>query len=37
MTKQLIPRVTPFMLREQPDQVTDILNRIIDKLNEIEG
>lgn len=33
MTKQKIPRVTPDMLRNQPDQFTNIINRIIDELN----
>ena len=36
MAKQKIPRVTPMMLREQPDQFSEIINRIIDRLNEIE-
>lgn len=35
MAKQLIPRVTPEMLKNQPDQTTDILNRIIDAVNEL--
>lgn len=35
MAKQLIPRVSPVMLREQPDQTTEILNRIIDVVNEL--
>lgn len=34
MAKQRIPRVTPMMLREQPDQFTEIINRIIDVINE---
>lgn len=34
MVKQKIPRVTPDMLRSQPDQFTNIINRIIDELNE---
>lgn len=33
MVKQKIPRVTPDMLRNQPDQFTNIINRIIDELN----
>lgn len=35
MNKQLIPRVTPDMLRNQPDQTTDILNHVIDAVNEL--
>lgn len=30
---QKIPRITPIMLKEQPDQTADIINRIIDKIN----
>lgn len=37
MAKQLIPRVTPEMLRHNPDQVTQILNRIIDTLNALDN
>lgn len=33
MNKQQIPKVTPMMLREQPDQTAEIINRIIDVLN----
>lgn len=33
MNKQQIPKVTPMMLREQPDQASEIINRIIDVLN----
>lgn len=33
MNKQQIPKVTPMMLREQPDQFSEIINRIIDVLN----
>lgn len=29
----LIPRISPDMLRNQPDQVSDILNRLIDQVN----
>lgn len=36
MTKQEIPRITPSMLREQPDQTVNIINRIIDKVNELD-
>lgn len=34
MTKQRIPRVTPIMLREQPDQFCEVMNRLIDIVNE---
>ena len=34
MAKQRIPKVTPMMLREQPDQTANIINRIIDEINE---
>lgn len=34
MAKQKIPRVTPTMLREQPDQFSEVINRIIDIVNE---
>ena len=33
--KQLIPRITPVMLRDQPDQVCEIINEVIDKLNSL--
>lgn len=33
MAKQLIPRITPAMLKYNPDQVSEILNRAIDVLN----
>lgn len=33
MEKQRIPRVTPDMIRNQPDQFSDILNRLIDAVN----
>lgn len=36
MARQIIPRIQPNMLKEQPSQVCDILNRVIDKLNEID-
>ena len=29
----IIPHVTPEMIRKQPDQVSDILNRLIDQVN----
>lgn len=31
--KQLIPRVTPEMLRNQPDQFCEILNDVINAIN----
>ena len=34
MARQKLPRVTPEMLRTQPDQFTALINRIIDRLNE---
>lgn len=34
--KQLIPYITPVMLREQPDQACEIINRVIDELNNLE-
>ena len=37
MAKQLIPKVTPAMLRELPDQFCEILNRVIEKLNSLEN
>lgn len=36
MAKQLIPRVQPNMIKEQPSQFCEILNRVIDKLNGME-
>lgn len=33
--KQHIPRITPVMLREQPDQVCSIINQLIDRINEL--
>lgn len=36
MATQRIPKVTPIMLREQPDQFCAILNMLIDKINETE-
>lgn len=34
MAKQKIPRITPYMISQQPDQTAAILNLIIDRLNE---
>lgn len=28
-----IPRITPVMLREQPDQVCSIINQVIEAIN----
>ena len=36
MAKMLIPHITPDMLRHNPDQVTQILNRVIDALNKLD-
>ena len=35
MNKQYIPRITPVMLRDQPDQVCAIINQVIDRINEL--
>lgn len=37
MNRQLIPRITPQMLRNNPDQVTEILNRAINEIETISG
>ena len=34
MAKTRIPKVTPDMLRNQPDQFTAIINRVIDEINK---
>lgn len=31
--KQYIQRITPVMLRDQPDQVCQIINQVIDAIN----
>ena len=36
MGQQLIPRVTPDQLRQQPDQFCRVINAIIDKLNALK-
>lgn len=36
MARQLIPRIQPNMIKEQPDQVANIINRVIDRLNELD-
>lgn len=33
MANQKIPKVTPIMLREQPHQFIEIINRVIDEIN----
>lgn len=35
MAKQLIPHIQPSMIKEQPDQTANIINRIIDAVNEL--
>lgn len=35
MAQQKIPRLTPDMLRSQPDQTCNIINRVIDAINEM--
>lgn len=35
MERQRIPKVTPMMLREQPDQTAEIINRLIDEVNKL--
>ena len=35
MARQIIPRITPDMLKNLPDQACDILNRVIDKINDL--
>lgn len=37
MAQHLIPRITPEMYRNLPDQTTEILNRLIDRANEHEA
>lgn len=34
--RQRIPKVTPMMLKEQPSQFIDVINRLIDEVNDIE-
>ena len=36
MAKQKIPHITPAMLKYNPDQVSDLLNRIIDAINRLD-
>lgn len=35
MARQKIQRVTPFMVSQQPDQLSAVLNQIIDELNNL--
>ena len=35
MERQKIPKVTPMMIREQPDQTASIINSIIDEINRM--
>lgn len=35
MAKMLIPRVTPEMFKNYPDQCAEILNRVIDYINSL--
>lgn len=35
MARQKIPRVTSYMISQQPDQLAAVLNQIIDALNEL--
>lgn len=35
MAKQKIPKITPEMLRNLPDQTCNILNRVIDEINNL--
>lgn len=34
--EQYIPRITPVMLRDQPDQTCDTLNRLVAKINTMQ-
>lgn len=36
MAKQQVPRLTPDMLRNLPDQACNILNRVIDIVNDLD-
>ena len=35
MARQKIQRVTPYMVSSQPDQLSAVLNQIIDELNSL--
>lgn len=34
--KQLLPKLTPEMLKKQPDQTVAILNRLIQVVNDLQ-
>lgn len=34
--RQLIPKVQPSMIKNLPSQFCDIINRVIDKVNELD-
>lgn len=36
MAKQLIPHITPQMLRDMPDQVAKTINELIDEVNQLD-
>jgi len=36
MARQLIPRVTPEMVKNFPDQFSAIINQLIDAVNELQ-
>ncbi len=36
MAKQLIPKLTPEMLKKQPDQTVALLNRLIQVVNDLQ-
>lgn len=35
MARQRIPKVTPYMVSQQPDQLSAAINQIIDTINDI--
>lgn len=37
MSKHILPRITPQMFRDFPDQTCDILNQLIDIVNGLES
>lgn len=36
MARQKIQRVSSYMCSQQPDQLSAVINQIIDRLNELE-
>lgn len=36
MAKQKIPYIQPIMLKQQPDQVCSIINRLIEEFNSLQ-